>query len=162
MIELNVFLQNPEKITKMIGVDVGRAIGKAGVKAMRRSMIHLADYIAEKKLHGQVLKVKTNRLRGSIQKSAGSRISVTGDSIEGKIGSNVVYAAIHEHGGVIKPKKTGGLLVFKVGGKWVKTKQVKIPKRPYMKPSLEEKKEDIQKYFSEDIQKEIDKVWRVA
>ena len=69
----------------------------------------------------------------------------------------MIYGAIHEYGGIIKPVK-GEWLVFKVPsarafsvnkktGKvrpgrvsawaWVKVKQVKMPARPYMRPGLE-------------------------
>jgi len=161
MIEINVFIKNPEKITKMLGVDANKAVNQGMMFAMRRSMIRLTNHIAEHKLHGQVLNVRTNRLRSSIQKSAGNRIDVTSSGISGTVGTNVVYAKIHEYGGVIKPK-TKKALKFKIGNTWVTTKQVKMPKRPYMKPSLREKTGDILRFFSEDVQKYVEKIWRVA
>ena len=53
------------------------------------------------------------------------------------VGTNLIYARIHEQGGTITPKKSA-YLVFQVGGRWVKTKSVYIPARPYMEPALRE------------------------
>lgn len=55
-----------------------------------------------------------------------------------KIGTNTVYAAIHQFGGEvgpIYPKKAGGVLAFSVGGKMVFARSVRrhsIPARPFM------------------------------
>jgi phage virion morphogenesis protein len=46
-------------------------------------------------------------------------------------GSDKIYAAIHQFGGVIVPKN-GRALVFKLGGNWVRAKKVTIPARPYL------------------------------
>jgi len=56
-------------------------------------------------------------------------VSTTKTSV--RIGSDRVYAAIHQFGGTIRPKKAGGRLVFTVGGKKVFAKSVTIPARPY-------------------------------
>ena len=47
------------------------------------------------------------------------------------VGSPLIYAAIHQFGGIIKPKN-GKALAFSVGGDSVFAKQVTIPARPYM------------------------------
>lgn len=47
------------------------------------------------------------------------------------IGTNKPYAAIHQFGGVIKPQRAKSL-VFRLGGRTVRAKQVKIPARPYL------------------------------
>ncbi|SDR07639.1 phage virion morphogenesis protein [Pseudovibrio sp. Tun.PSC04-5.I4] len=46
-------------------------------------------------------------------------------------GSPVVYAAIHQFGGTIKPKN-GKALFFMMGGATVAASQVSIPARPYL------------------------------
>lgn len=71
----------------------------------------------------------TARLRNSID------YAIAGDTI--LVGSNVVYALIHQMGGTIVPKK-GKYLKFKVGGKWVNAKQVTIKARPYLGVSKED------------------------
>jgi len=54
---------------------------------------------------------------------------VSNDSVE--VGTNRIYAAIHQFGGVIVPKNAKNL-TFKVGDKFVSTKKVTIPARPYL------------------------------
>lgn len=48
-----------------------------------------------------------------------------------EIGSNMVYARIHNEGGTIVPKHAAAL-VFSMGGQTFKVKSVKIPKRQYL------------------------------
>jgi phage gpG-like protein len=47
-----------------------------------------------------------------------------------KLSNPMKYAAIHQVGGVIRPKK-GKVLRFQVNGKWFSVKQVVIPARPF-------------------------------
>ena len=53
------------------------------------------------------LSVRTNRLRGSIRATA---TTVTPGGLVSAIGSNVVYARIHEFGGVIKRTSLAGIV----------------------------------------------------
>jgi len=92
------------------------------------------------------------------------------------IGPNVVYAAIHEFGGVIKPKKAGGFLVFKPSkfsnatrqvrgedreyskretGDLVFAKKVTIPARPYMHPALDQETERVQSIIANTLYEAI-------
>lgn len=92
------------------------------------------------------LKVRTGRLRQSI----------TSDSKEGKgtLSSNLVYSAIHEFGGTIKPKSKSWLR-FKVNGNWKSVKQVVIPARPYLMPAIEDNSKYIKKLISDRILGEL-------
>jgi HK97 gp10 family phage protein len=88
--------------------------------------------------------VKTGRLKSSIA------IRYIGP-LTAIVGPNVDYAAYQEFGTgtrgefpgpiyEIKPKKPGGVLVFKVGGKTVWARKVRHPgikARPYMRPAFE-------------------------
>ena len=85
------------------------------------------------KLSGKVLKVRTGRLRSSVT----SRIEGTGKNIIGKVGTNFLYAPVHEYGAVITPKR-GKYLTFQVDGHWVRVKSVRIPRRPIWEPTLKE------------------------
>jgi phage virion morphogenesis protein len=69
-------------------------------------------------------------MKGGLLDSITSRASGT----EVAVGSNKVYAAIHQFGGVIRPKKAGGLLIFRTAGGevWGAARQVTIPARPYL------------------------------
>jgi phage gpG-like protein len=55
-------------------------------------------------------------------------VALTSSSVT--VGTDRVYAAIHQLGGVIRPKN-GGLLVFNVGGRTIFAKKVTIPARPF-------------------------------
>jgi len=70
---------------------------------------------------GSTLQPHTNRLRGSVTKN----IDVSSDRVLARIiaGTNLSYAAIHEYGGT-----TG------------RNHSVKMPERPYLRPSVEEKR----------------------
>jgi phage gpG-like protein len=122
------------------------------------------DYAAEAqtRAYGRattLLTRRSGRLSGSIvgrvQKRPGYiavRLSAGGG------GEDVKYAAIHEHGGTITPKK-GKYLRFPVsddaftqnndpkgagvsrgagGSVWASVRSVTIPARPYLKPSIDE------------------------
>jgi phage gpG-like protein len=49
----------------------------------------------------------------------------------------VVYAKVHEFGGVIVPRRKK-FLAFQVNGEWVFTKKATIPARPYLRPAIDE------------------------
>lgn len=56
----------------------------------------------------------------------------------------VVYAAIHEFGGMIEARQ-GKYLKFQVDGNWVQVTKVHIPARPYLRPAVDENKPAIEK-----------------
>ncbi len=47
------------------------------------------------------------------------------------VGTNKEYAAIHQFGGEIEPQRAPKLK-FQVGGKWIATKKVTMPARPFI------------------------------
>lgn len=85
--------------------------------------------------------------------------------MEGQVGTNVPYAAIHEYGGKTRPHtivpKSASVLHFFVGGREVFTRKVMhpgsvIPARPYLRPALEESQGEIEAVFEEEIAKVLD------
>lgn len=52
---------------------------------------------------------------------------------------NLIYAAIHEFGGVIKAKGSGYLRFKTKDGRWHAVKEVNMPARPYVRPAFYEK-----------------------
>lgn len=72
--------------------------------------------------NGQTL-VLGGYLRDSIVHAVGR------DSVE--IGTNLIYARIHQFGGTIRAK-SGKNLRFKVGNRWVSKPEVTIPARPFL------------------------------
>jgi len=118
------------------------ASAKAGFKTLDKVLLRAGLVVAgqaQRNVSGPRpahLGVVTNRLRSSIQ-------AVNQGFGRVKVGTNVVYARIHEEGGMIFAKKplpgskTGRKwLRFKIGDRWVTTDRVRIPRRPYLHPAL--------------------------
>ena len=57
--------------------------------------------------------------------------------MSGSWGTNLVYAAIQEFGGIIRATKAAYLHFRTKSGNWVKVKQVKIPAQPYLRPAAD-------------------------
>ena len=53
------------------------------------------------------------------------------------VGTQVKYAAIHEFSGIIEPVNAS-YLRFQINGRWVMTKRVVMPKRPYVAPAIDD------------------------
>lgn len=140
---MNVEIVGLDKLRKMFPKDVVNARLKQTMQAIT---LYIASYVKSEKLSGQVLRIRTNRLKSSIAGTA----NAVGDIISGKIGTNVVYARIHELGGTIVPKN-GPFLKFNIGGRWIFASKVTMPKRPYLAPSLNENKSFIVKQFQKTI-----------
>ena len=68
--------------------------------------------------------VDTGRLRDSMTHKASDR--------EVEVGTNVIYARIHQLGGVIRAKSAPYLMFRLSSGSFVRTKQVTIPARPFL------------------------------
>lgn len=127
--------------------------------------------------------IKTRTLSRSIHEEI---TSTSAEWAEGQVGTNLEYAAIHEFGGVIKPKtakhlaipvgsytgsprthsdlkvrKTtkGNLVMVDGGGKvqYVLKKSVEIPARPYMRPAFDEKKIEAQEAMASSFRTVITK-----
>lgn len=124
----------------------------------------LESHIKADKLSGQVLNVRSGNLRRSIF----SGVEDNGDTIQiwAKQSSDVKYGAIHEFGGKIAahdilPVKAKALH-FVMGGKKVFAKIVHhpgsvMPERSYMRPALEDMKDDIIAGLKDAVVKEFAK-----
>lgn len=120
-----------------------QGVNVASKKALQES-VNLVHRKITLNISGAVLRVKTGRLRQSMQ----TFVSDT----QGIVGTNVEYARLHEEGGVISPHEIrprhGRSLYF--GGRFaarVMHPGATIPARPYMRPALEDSKADIQRIF---------------
>lgn len=67
----------------------------------------------------------------------------------------VVYAAIHEFGGVIHPRYAKYLAWKSKTGEWIFAKSVTIPARPYLRPAVDENKGHTMDAIRETIAREI-------
>ena len=98
-------------------------------------------------LAGATLKPRTHQFQRSVK----SIVRRSGGTISGRVGSPVVYAAIHEYGGIIKPKNAK-YLVFQIDGKWIRTKKVTMPKREWLSKSLRDVQGQIENIFGRHIE----------
>lgn len=73
---------------------------------------------------------------------------------------NLIYARIHEFGGIIKPVKAKMLSWVNKEGQRVFANAVHIPARPYMRPAVDENKKDIVKAVETEIWRNLDKATR--
>ena len=71
-----------------------------------------------------------------------------------RIGTDKIYARIQEEGGTITAKG-GGYLTFKIGGQWVRVKQVRIPAQPYLGPALKDNESKIEKIFAKSLERNL-------
>jgi phage gpG-like protein len=124
------------------------------LKGMRKSLF-FAERMSKKdfeKSRGPAggLKARTGNLRRKIE----SGVNVKGNNIIGWIGSNLIYAQIHELGGIIKPR-TKQYLRFQIEGFWKTVKQVIIPQRPFIEPGITENIDKIKNIIQNSIVKEV-------
>lgn len=116
---------------------------KAGAEMVRTEAV--TQHLSGPKMGRGVGSKKNATLQpdtGGLRTSVNTRVKRSGGRIQGVIGTNKKYAAIHEHGGTIRAK-SAPYLHFKAGGQWVKTKEVTIPARPFLRPSLEKKRKKV-------------------
>jgi HK97 gp10 family phage protein len=92
------------------------------------------------------LKIKTGSLRASISVSTKKQ----GDNWIGYIGSDEIYAKIHEYGGTIQPR-FGAWLHFRTESGWKKVKKVTIPPRPFLRPAAENSKDEVADILNKNI-----------
>lgn len=122
--------------------------------ALNRWMGETTNHIKQNKLTGQVLNVQTGNLRRSIifnpAKESGGRIT---GSLQAGVGNKaLVYARIHELGGIIRPVRANYLRFKTADGAWHAVKQVVMPARPYMRPGVEEMRPRLTELLQERIE----------
>lgn len=100
-------------------------------------------------LQGGATLVKDTHLRDSIVAHA------TAD--EAEVGTNIIYAAIHQFGGVIRAKGGGALRFQLPGGGFATVKSVTMPARPFLGVNDEDRVE-----IAALVQDFIDQTWAAA
>lgn len=116
-----------------------RAMGQASVAQTRRRFLNSrapdgSTWKPSRKASGQTLIGK-----GLLLRSVSAR-APTHDGVV--VGSNRIYAGVHQDGAIIRAKTAKGLR-FRVGsnGGWVVRRQIEIPARPYLGANDEDKAE---------------------
>jgi hypothetical protein len=135
-------------------------------QAIRRGMDtglrFVAGRIQEKRLTGtgpfpvsqHQLGTRSGLLRRSVYTTPAI---VQGNKVVGEIGSSLdTYAPIHEYGKTIRAKNAP-FLVFKIGNKVIRTKQVIIPERAPFRTELETP--ETAKLVSDEINAAIQEAW---
>lgn len=123
---------------------------KKGVVKGSKFSIELLEIEAKKGFSNTGLHVRSGDLRRSIT----GQMKVQGDKVIGVLGSDSIYAAIHEFGGVIA---TSGKQYLTFQGKygWAKVSQVIIPKRPFLRPAVERNRRSMRQEIIRGINKEM-------
>lgn len=125
------------RVSPEVRAEIGKATGRIVLRLMRN--------VKRDKLSGQVLKVRTGRLRRSITQ----RVEEAGDVITGIVGTNVEYAARHEFGFTgTETVKAHLRLVKQAFGKDLKhpvwatvgthTREAKYPEHSFLRSALKE------------------------
>lgn len=150
------------------------ALPKHLPKTMKRAM--LASLLgvqgrAQRKVGGEVLNIRTRAL----QRSIFTELMDNGkaEEMEGRVGTPIIYGKVHEFGATIRPKKAKALFIplnrgaaqlhahlyqgvgsgkglpfdLEFGTDFVFAKQVRIPPRPWLGPSLDEERPKIDERF---------------
>ncbi len=161
----------PDPRTTRLFAQLPERVREKGIRSgLLKSAILLGSHIKLTKLSGNPLHARSGRLRSSIA----HRIEGRGDEQRAVVGTRLVYARIHEYGGIIRAKRAP-YLVFPIKGirttgasgallkrprlettGWVRVKQVTIPKRSYLRISLVEKHQEILETVNAEIKKAIE------
>lgn len=126
------------------------------VRKTKSIAISLASYVKTSKLSGQVIQVRSGKLRRGVF----FQVIEKPDQIIGQVGvRGVPYARILEKGGqtkphMIRPKTADGVLAFEIRGKPVFAKYVmhpgsKFPPRSYLGSALKDYEHIIRSEFAE-------------
>jgi len=109
------------------------------MNAMDKGAGELVRWVRNNRLTGprpQYLGIGQGHLRASIDSAPTEN---TGDGFMTRIGTNKIYARIHEYGGKIVAKNGPYLkFQFKADKRWVSVKSVTIPARPFLTPAVTE------------------------
>ncbi len=105
--ELTLVVEGSKEMMAKFDALPAKIRDRVGGKAMNQGALLLESYIRTEKLSGQVLRVRSGRLRSSIT----HRVAQEGDDTVARVGTNVIYAKIHEYGGTITPKNAQYLTI---------------------------------------------------
>jgi phage gpG-like protein len=99
----------------------------------RVQMLTIGGEVYQQEIRANIARKLNRNSRGAL--SAGVQVRKV-NQYSVRIGVfGVVYAAIHEYGGIITPKRAK-VLRFEIGGKVIFSKYVVIPARPYFAPGI--------------------------
>ena len=117
---------------------LGDGVQERLTAAVSGQAILFLGIVQNRKLSGEVLNVRSGALRDSVHQEVLS----APDGVFAVVGTDLIYAAIHEYGGIIVPQ-TAAALRFAIDGKWIFAKQVTMPERSYLRSTLAEEADNI-------------------
>ena len=100
------------------------------------------------------MQIQTGHLVNSIQTTKGKK---SPKQAWARVGTNAVYARIHELGGLIIPLNFSKLSWVNDQGQRIFAGAVHIPARPYLRPAMDENEKDIVGAVEAEIQRNLDK-----
>ena len=124
-------------------VNIGKGIPGYAKKSVYRSCLLIEVRAKTYHLAGMTLNKRSGRFQRSVKSITGQKGL---NEWWGRVGSPVVYAAIHQFGGIIRPVNSK-YLVFQIGGKWIRTKKVTMPARKWLSKSVDDEVANIKKIF---------------
>lgn len=136
--------------TKLMLASLPFLFKKGTVTAMKLAMKDVEENVKNQFGKAGSIKVRTGHLKRSIN----TKVVKEGNKVIGSIGSDVIYAAIHEFGGTIKPT-AGDYLKFQGDSGFVSVKSVVIPERPYFRPAIKRSAPSIKKILYKSINEEM-------
>ncbi len=139
------------------GVGRGR-LARLGSELAREAVLRVARDVQRNvlaNLSGTVLKVRTGSLRRAWarqpQVAGGGGAGGGGAGGEANVGSTLVYAAIHEFGGEIRPVRARFLQFKADDGRWVRTRLVTMPARRYASLAVAETERRVPRIVGEAV-----------
>jgi len=139
-------LKRMEKAARIAQQRIDKVVRKAANRVLRQAKVNVRQVL-------NTTGKSTGRLSGSI-----TTADVPGELLSRAIGTDVIYARIHEYGGVITPVNAQKLVFPGKDGGLVFADSVTIPARPYLRPALDA----VAPQIAEDFEAEIDYIFGAA
>ena len=128
-------LNRMEKAARIAQKSVDEAVRTASMRVVREAKINVRQVL-------NTTGKSKGRLVGSI-----TTADVPGEPLARAIGTDVIYARIHEYGGTITPVHANKLAIPLDDGGVAFVDSVTIPPRPYLRPALDAVTPQIQEDF---------------
>ena len=145
-VKIDGFDKLKHDLSKM--ADGGKQVALESIQAGGHVLeAHIKNNVRERKLW------RTGNLFNSIQVYD---VKSVGNYAECYVGSRgVIYARIHEFGGIIRAKRAKALHWVDNEGNDHFAQSVQIPARPYVRPAADEHKEEVINFVIEKIRQEV-------
>lgn len=150
MVEPSIKIVGDKKLALKLSRKAKRLKPDVMVKCINESLIDMLGQV-RKNISNVILNVGFER-GGQLRRSFHIK-NASVATLSGKIGSPMIYARIHEFGGIIKPVRAKWLRFKTRDGSWHMVKQVKIPARKYFSKSIKQAMPKVRKRWDKQIRK---------